>query len=78
MPGPGQVGALAARDARQRPGKGARVFGRDEDAAALARGARQAVDRGADDRDAESQRQHGALRPRLRREGTTCTLAPAI
>jgi hypothetical protein len=42
-----------------------RVVGRDEDAAAVAQGARQAIDLGADDRDAEPERHHGALRPRL-------------
>jgi hypothetical protein len=78
MPGPDRAGQLAAQDARQRPGEGARVFGRDKDAAALAQGAHQAVDRGADDRHPESQGQHGACDYGSAWEGTTCTLAPAI
>ena len=40
------VWALAAQDARQRCCQGGRVFRRDEDTAAVAQGARQAIDRG--------------------------------
>src|SRR5690348_11788426 len=59
------VRALAAEDTRQRSCQGVRVFGRDEDAAAVAQGSGQAIDLRADDRDAETERHHGALRPRL-------------
>ena len=67
-----RVGALAAQDARQRPGQGPRVFGRDEDAAALARGARPAVDRDADDRDAWGQ---ASRRTRARASTASCRAA---
>jgi hypothetical protein len=59
------VGPLASQDPGQRYGKGGRVVGGDEDAAAVAQGARQAIDRRSDDRDAEAERHDGALRPGL-------------
>jgi hypothetical protein len=64
-PGLGRGRGLSAQDARQHRCEGVRVVGRDEDAAAVAQGARQANHRRADDRDAEPERHHGALRPRL-------------
>ena len=77
-PAPGSGSGGSPARTRQRRGEGVRSLGRDEDAAALAQGGRQAVDRGADDRDAVPQGQTALCDHDSSREGTTCTLAPAM